>query len=235
MEIYDFGFTIGWGNPVGAYQKMQRWSRLLIYNSLAVANKFKQCMPLVNGSTIYQPVSWNGHSSSEKKLVRYLMFGQITPSKGHREVLQAMAANKQKYLPVFGLHIMGPCENKIYLEELHQIVHENNLHNEVQIETGFFVKEAIMPLYEVLLVASRSEAFGRVIVEANKAGLKVVVKNCGGAPELINETNGLLYNTEEELRLILSGEKKIPEGPLKMNYNEANEMKKLKHLLNEII
>jgi glycosyltransferase involved in cell wall biosynthesis len=92
-----------------------------------------------------------------------------------------------------------------------------------------------MPFYEVLIVASRSEAFGRVIVEAHKAGLQVVVKNSGGAPELVNETNGLLYSTEEELVLILAGEKKIPEGPSLMNYNEESEIKKLKNQLIEIL
>ncbi len=231
----DFGFKIGWGNPAGAYQKMQRWSRLIICNSQAVTTRFQQLMPDACICNLYQPVSWKGNYTTEIKTAKFLMFGQITPSKGHWEVLQAMVANKQKSLPVAGLHIKGPCENKTYLDELYQLVRENNLQDDVHIETGFFVKEAIMPQYEVLLVASRSEAFGRVIVEANKAGLKAVVKNCGGAPELVNETNGLLYNTEAELQLILAGEKKMPEGISNMNYSEAEEIEKLKQLLNEII
>jgi glycosyltransferase involved in cell wall biosynthesis len=231
----DFGFKIGWGDPLSAYKKMQQWSRLIICNSQAVADKFQKQMPAAGICTVYQPVSWKGNHTTGEKPAKYLMFGQITPSKGHREVLQALALNRQKGFSSGGLHIKGPCQDQVYLEALQQIVTANNLQDEVKIETGYFVAEELVPLYKVLLVASRSEAFGRVIVEANKAGLKVVVKNSGGAPELVNETNGLLYNTEAELCLILSGEKKIPEGTATINYDEAKEIEKLKHLLKGIL
>ena len=231
----DFGFKIGWGNLPAAYKKMQQCSRLIICNSQAVATKFRQLMPATRICAIYQPVSWKGKNTTEKKLAKFLLFGQITASKGHNEVLQALAVNKQKKLSCGGLHIMGPCQNKLYLHQLQQTVLENNMQDEVKIETGFFVAEAIMPLYDVLLVASRSEAFGRVIVEAQKAGLQVVVKNSGGAPELINETNGLLYNSEAELAQILSGQKEMPQAPVIINYSEAKEIEKLKQLLSEIL
>lgn len=231
----DFGFKIGWGKPARAYKKMQQWSRLIICNSQAVARKFQQWMPAARICTAYYSVSWKGNNVTGKKLAKFLLFGQIAPSKGHKEVLRTLAINKQKQLSSGGLHIKGPCENKKYLDELQQMVIENHLQDEVNIEPGYFVKEEVMPLYEVLLVASRSEAFGLVIVEALKAGLKVVVKNSGGAPELVNETNGLLYSSEEELGLILSGVKKMPEGPVTMNYSEEKEIEKVKNLLNELL
>jgi glycosyltransferase involved in cell wall biosynthesis len=231
----DFGFSIGWGKQARAYEKMQQWSRLIICNSKAVAKKFQQLMPAARMYHAYQPVSWKGNNSTEKKLAKFLVFGQISPSKGHREILQALAVNKQKNISSGGLHIKGPCENKEYLEELKQMVLENHLQDEVKIVSDYFVAEELMPMYDVLIVASRSEAFGRVIVEAIKAGLKVVVKNSGGAPELLNETNGLLYSSEEELGLILSGIKKLPEGPSSMNYIEEKEIEKLKNLLKELL
>ena len=230
----DFGFKIGWGNQKWAYKKMQQWSQLIVYNSFAVANKFKLYIPSVKFCSIYQPVTWHGNIYCEKKIAKFLIFGQITPSKGQKEVLLAMAANKKNNLPSNRLHIKGPCENQTYLEELNQIIRDNNLQESVQIETGFFNKAEIMPMYEVLIVPSRSEAFGRVIVEANKAGLKVLVKNCGGAPELVNETNGLLYNTEDELKSILSGQKELIEGPCCLNYSESEEIEKIKDILNKI-
>jgi glycosyltransferase involved in cell wall biosynthesis len=230
----DFGFSVGWGQTEKAYQQMQNWSRLIICNSKAVATKFRQLMPRIRVEHIYYPVSWRGNAGGGKKLAKFLIFGQIAPAKGHKEVLQALARNKVKNLSCGGLHIKGPSENKEYLQELQQIVKEKQLNKEVKIEPGFFVAEELMPLYEVLLVASRSEAFGLVIIEAIKAGLKVVVKNRGGAPELVNETNGLLYDTEEELSPILSGIKKLPEGPSFLNYTEEMEIEKLKRLLNEL-
>lgn len=229
----DFGFQIGWGNPQKAFAKMEAWSSLIICNSDAVANKFKALMPAADLQRLYQPVSWHGVTFySKKKPASFLMFGQITPSKGHREVLHAIASLKEQQKKTdLTLHIKGPCENKDYLLELQQFIAAHKLEDQVQIETGFFKKEEVMPMYEVLIVASQAEAFGRVIVEANKAGLRVIVKNSGGAPELINETNGLLYNTKNDLMQILSGETAMPTAEIKLNYNEQEEIQKLKILL----
>lgn len=230
----DFGFYIGNGKISKAYKRMQQWSKLVICNSDAVANKFKALLPAVPVHRIYQPVSWQPKVQTViTKEASYLMFGQIAPSKGHKEVLEAVAASAKAGISV-QLHIKGPCENPDYLKSLHTYIKAHALEEYVKIETGFFVKEEEMPKYDVLIVASRSEAFGRVIVEANKAGLRVVVKNSGGAPELVNETNGLLYRTTEELCAIFSGRKAMPEAAIRFNYNEEAELKRLRNLLSSI-
>ncbi len=229
----DFGFRIGWGKPHVAYRKMEKWSRLIICNSEAVTNKFRALMPAAAVKRLYQPVSFSAKPEvAGKKVARFLMFGQITASKGHRQVLEAIAELKQtKHMTDISLHIKGPCENKVYLDELFRFIAVHGLQEQVKIETGFFQKEEVMPLYEALIVASQSEAFGRVIVEANKAGLRVIVKNSGGAPELINETNGILYKDSNELMQILSGEIQLPTVEIKQNYNEEQEIQALKNWL----
>lgn len=228
----DFGFTTGWGNEKTSLRWMQQSSKLIIGNSQAITRKFQQLMPAANIKTIYQPVSWNAiEEISAMKQARFLMFGQLIASKGHKEVLAAMLANKQAGKPLHTLHIKGPSEIKSYLEELQQFVEQNNLQQYVQIEAGYFKKETIMPQYEVLIVASHSEAFGRVIVEANKAGLRVLVRNSGGAPELINESNGLLFNSEIELAAVLCGERRFPDTAIHSNYSEAAELQTLTELL----
>jgi len=230
----DFGFSIGNGDAATAYTNMQQWSKLIICNSDAVTKKFRTLLPAVPVERIYQPVSW--HVSAQQPAAteaEYLMFGQIVASKGHPEVLEAMALSAKEGHRV-QLHIKGPCEDPVYLKRLHQLITTHGLTEQVKIETGFFVKEEEMPKYKVLLVASRSEAFGRVIVEANKAGLRVVVRNSGGAPELVNETNGLLYTTTEELSAIFSGKTMLPDTGIRFNYNEATELQRLHHLLASI-
>jgi glycosyltransferase involved in cell wall biosynthesis len=215
----DFGFSIGNGNPVYGYKKMQEWSKLIICNSDAVTKKFRLLLPSVPVERIYQPVSWRLCATETAATeAQYLMFGQIVASKGHMEVLEAIALSAKEGHRV-QLHIKGPCEDTVYLERLHQLITTHGLNEQVKIEKGFFVKEEEMPKYKVLIVASRSEAFGRVIVEANKAGLNVIVRNCGGAPELVNETNGLLYTTTEELSAIFSGKIMLPDSDIRVNYN----------------
>ena len=230
-----FGFKIGWGNQQWGFRRMQQWSKLIIGNSEAVAKHFSKLIPGANVRRLYQPVSWNATSVIVPgKVANFLMFGLITPSKGHLEVLQAIVAIKEKQQAVPNLHIKGPCENNTYLNELIQFISRHQLEGQVAIETGFFKKEEVMPMYGALIVASGFEAFGRVIVEANKAGIRVIVKNSGGMPELINETNGIVYNDVEELMDILSGKKSLPNTVIRQQYNEADEIQQLKTWLTAI-
>lgn len=231
----DFGFTTGWGNEKISLKWMQLSSKLFIGNSKAISNKFAKLMPKASTATIYQPVSWNSLETDVKvKQARFLMFGQLDPSKGHKDVLQAIVVNKQNGKPLHSLHIKGPCEIKAYLEELQQIVQHHDLKDFVKIEVGYFKKEEVIPQYDVLIVASQSEAFGRVIVEANKAGLRVLVRNTGGAPELLNESNGLLFSNQEELEAALCGERTFPYSDIFCNYTESTEIQKLTDLLNKV-
>jgi glycosyltransferase involved in cell wall biosynthesis len=228
----DFGFTTGWGHENASLSWMQSSSKLIIGNSIAISAKFANFMPHANIATIYQPVSWiSSKQAVATSQARFLMFGQLVPSKGHLDVLQAMLANKQAGKPMHILHIKGPSEIKSYLTELQQFVEENDLKAFIHIEVGYFKKEEIMPLYEVLIVASKAEAFGRVIVEANKAGLRVLVRNSGGAPELVNDSNGLLFSNQSELAAALCGERTFPNTLMLSNYNESEEIRKLNKLL----
>jgi glycosyltransferase involved in cell wall biosynthesis len=228
----DFGFTTGWGYEKPSLWWMQKSSKLIIGNSKTISKKFQQLMPKATIETIYQPVSWPAtESTAATKQARFLMFGQLVASKGHKDVLQAMLTNKQAGKPLYPLHIKGPSEIKSYLDELQQFVAQNDLQAYVQIEVGYFKKETIMPQYEVLIVASQAEAFGRVIVEANKAGLRVLVRNSGGAPELINESNGLIFNSQSELAAALCGERTFPDTAIRSNFYEAAELQTLTTLL----
>lgn len=231
----DFGFRIGLGEPGKAYRNMQQWSRVIVCNSKAVAAKYSQLMPAAKILVNYQPVSWKASGLIQAKKGRFLMFGQITASKGHLDVIKAMQLNKENGKQVYPLHIIGPCENVGYYEELLQVIASAGLQDRVTIERGFFEKETVLPQFEVLIVASRSEAFGRVIVEAGKAGLRVMVRNSGGAPELINHTNGLLYNNQQELAAVLSGEQQLPSGELVMNYSEEAAINELKQTLSALV
>ncbi len=228
----DFGFTIGFGKKERAFRWMQK-SKLIIANSKAILNKFKTLLPTTNNTCIYQPISVNEFSNSGIKLASYLMFGQLVASKGHLEVLQALKKSNYTSNEML-LHIIGPCEDKDYLTLLSDYIKKNDLVNNVKIETGFFIKENVMPKYQYLIVGSKAEAFGRVIVEANKMGLKVIARNSGGAAELINETNGLLFKTENELISIFNNEIKMPTTEIKFVYNEQDEIEKLKGYLDSI-
>ena len=226
----DFGFSIGGGNRKRALRWMNRSSKLIIGNSEAVAEKFRTLLPSAIVKRLYQPVSFFLKTGTklytEEKA--YLMFGQLIPSKGHMQVLEALQILKgSDNINGITLRIAGPAENDKYPETLFLYIAEHRLEAYVKITPGYFKKEEILPGYKALIVSSEAEAFGRVVIEAGKAGLKVIVKNSGGSPELVNDTNGVLYNTTEELSRILSGEIKLPSADTVFNYDEEEEMNKL--------
>lgn len=231
----DFGLDIQNGPVKDIFKKMDLWSRFIICNSDAVAKKFKILMPKAQVRYLYQPVSFEvTNKKNVEKLSSFLMFGQIAPGKGHHEVLQALNMVKKRGTNLT-LHIIGPCENQLYLNELSQYINQHDLEEQVVIKIGFFSKEDVLPFYRTLIVASKSEAFGRVIVEANKAGLTVIVKNAGGAPELINNTNGFLYNTALELANLISAGLLLPASQMRFNYDENREVDKLKVWITEML
>lgn len=226
----DFGFSIGNGNKQMAYRQIQK-SKLVICNSNAVCKKYQSVLPRADVRTLYQPVSSKQTPGSVQRNDAYLMFGQITPSKGHLEVLQALAFNKEQGKHVAKLIIKGPCENKYYFHQLLSFAKKHQLENYVSVEEGFFNNDETITSCKALIVASSAEAFGRVIMEAVKANVKVIVKNSGGAPELINESNGILYHSFEELTDILAGNIALPTIQSTSVYDESSEINKLKDWL----
>lgn len=215
----DFGFKIGFGDSKYAYKKMSLWSSLIICNSSAVANKFEKLIFKVPFHINYQSVSWHLESLPQKKTA-YLMFGEIRPSKGHLEVIEAMGNNIKNGKKIFPLEIFGPCNTKIYYDELISKINELELSDYIKIRVGYFSKYSIIPNYKYLIMASTCEAFGRVVVEAIKSDVKIIAKNSGALPEHINECNGVLYNNNRELQGILSGDSSIPSCKNYLNYNE---------------
>jgi glycosyltransferase involved in cell wall biosynthesis len=227
----DFGFSIG----KRALNSMNDWSRLIVCNSEAVKQKFKQQLPTAKIERIYQPVSWK----VTPKIIDYclpvekfLMFGQIVPSKGHMEVIEAFGKIHQSHGSL-KLDIKGPG-NDSYIQKLQSYIDDHHLRDVVSIEKGYFDKEQVLPAYEVLIVASDHEAFGRVIIEAHKAGVKTIVKNTGGAPELVNSSNGFVYDDVDELSMILSGKIPLNNEIIRLAYDEKEEVERLVVMLKEI-
>lgn len=230
----DFGFSIGWGFEKYAIFWMNYSSKLIICNSNATLNKFKIANQLYKIHKIYQPVSWNPLSEPYEKIADFIMFGQIISSKGHLEVLRVLAECKKKNKTLPTLHIKGPCNDLKYLNNLKIFIKENHLEKNVMIYDKHFTKEKELPKYKSLIMSSSCEAFGRVIIEAIKAGLYVIVKDIGGGRELVNETNGIVYANKAELENILTNSLPLMQKNINLNYDENNEIKKLKFLLHSI-
>lgn len=167
-----------WRNNIGENQKLQ-----LLYN-------------IVNHN---EPENLQGREDLKEKEVskKLLMLGQVSPGKGHFEAVEAICKLRDEIKDV-SLDIIGNAPDEMYLNSLKKYIEGINMQKYVKVLTPVPNPYKIFGRYRALLMCSRQEAFGRVTVEALKAGLPVIGRNTGGTPEIIEDgVNGFLYDDKD--------------------------------------
>lgn len=194
----DFGARFLFG------KKAKRWYLLksdkLICVSKAVADAVLGKLPQ-NAKVIYNGVK-------EPKRIRKVcelkpnfrlgIVGNIDISKQQDLGIKYMADIVKKY-PQATLHIVGD-KNCPYKNYLHKLVKELHLENSVIFEG--FVKDIdmIYNKFDILLMCSRSEGFGRVTIEAILRKIPVIGLDRGGTSELIEEgVTGFKFKNSNEV------------------------------------
>lgn len=128
-----------------------------------------------------------------KKVVLGLV-GVINPIKNQEEailtLINLMIAHQDVSLSLYG-NISDPA----YYRRLIDLIDRQGLNKKVHFRGFTNNKHDIYGEIDILLMCSRSEAFGRVTVEAMAYGIPVVGYNHAGTAELIRHNeNGFLYN-----------------------------------------
>jgi glycosyltransferase involved in cell wall biosynthesis len=114
--------------------------------------------------------------------------GRLVKAKDHETLIQAFAYIKP-HCPNAKLIIMGQGELEIPLKKLIESLH---LTHDIMM-TGY-VDQAFryMKLFDVFLLPSLKEAFGRVLLEAMIAKIPVIAAKTHGIPEVIDHTGMLV-------------------------------------------
>lgn len=142
--------------------------------------------------------------------IKFLIVGNISPLKGQHIAVEAM-----QYLKSFECHlnIVGQGDQVPLLKLAGALNVEDRIH-------FFGHVNDISEIYnsgDVLLMCSKSEAFGRVTAEAMANGLPVIGFNGGATKELIsNGETGLLYEGEakelaDKMKIFIKDPVKIQE------------------------
>ncbi|MFA7272888.1 MAG: glycosyltransferase family 4 protein [Crocinitomicaceae bacterium] len=131
------------------------------------------------------------------------IIGRISEKKGQRFVAEAILALKNKgihlELVIFGSATVNDEADKKYAEELKDFVDQNDLNQLIH-----FVdyKEDVHQFYnsiDVFVLASHSETYGMVTIEAMLSGVPIIATNSGGTPEILNNGKwGRLYKYENQ-------------------------------------
>ncbi len=141
-------------------------------------------------------------SEPEKFTVKAL--GALRPIKGYNLLIRAFAdfaADKENVI----LEIGGEGAEK---NNLQQLIEELGMADKIML-TGQIKREAIMGFYNgtsVFVCSSKTETFSVVTAEALCCGIPVIATRCGGPEDMVNESNGVLVdvNNQKQLELALN-------------------------------
>ncbi|WP_100065702.1 glycosyltransferase [Miniphocaeibacter massiliensis] len=196
------------------------------------------CTPIVTNTEEYKVVKEN----FDEEGYRIVSTGNLKKDKGFRELINAFAiAFKDKRAT---LNIFGEGPDKSYLQEL---IKELSLQDKVFLR-GFKSKKDLAKEYNdsnLFVLASYTETFGKVYIEAMCCGLPVITTNNGGSEQFIEEFNGIIANKGDikdlanKLILMYNNrykfEKTIISDYAESNFSETASINELKKIYSAVL
>jgi glycosyltransferase involved in cell wall biosynthesis len=177
-------------------------SRVVIVNSKAVGDFYSRYISPENIRIIYpfveappgdgvQPALGNEFRQS-----RLILLGSYQPGKGQMMAIRALKQLVDQHVKA-ELVLAGFVGDPAYFEALKRATSEFHLEKLISFQAHRTDPGSIMANGDIILMCSRSEAFGLVTVEGMKMGKPIIGARAGATPELIQEGyNGLLYEPE---------------------------------------
>lgn len=179
----DFGAYYLWGKSSKKRHLLK--SSKIIYVSNAVANETTDGIP-PNGKVIYNGVKKPNTVKSKTCFDRNLrlgVVGYIDKSKQQDLAIRYIAKIVAKY-PDISLHIIGDRKGP-YKTYIYSLVNKLNLENHVIFHGFINGEDNIYDKFDVLLMCSKNEGFGRVTIEAMRRNIPVIGYDAAGTSELI--------------------------------------------------
>jgi lipopolysaccharide heptosyltransferase II len=184
-----FSYVMGWAKRVIALSNVI--ARHMIDDFGTPNDRIK----LVPRSVDLEKFQYINPAEKRKDEFNVGIIARITPLKGHLHFIKAMA-RVAKAAPRLKIWIVGdaPSSKEAYKEQLQVLVKRLGLaHCTEFLGTQRDIPAILMHLDLVVLATTTHEAFGRVIVEAQAAGVPVVATEVGGVIDIIEDgSNGLL-------------------------------------------
>lgn len=152
---------------------------------------------------VYQAVELTGevshHIRSDRRYTLSLV-GSFDPNKGQLELLEALTVVRQKGADLH-CYLVG-ADSGEYTKQVKQYISLHALESMVTIVDYTSTPLDYFRLADVALVCSKSEAFGRVTIEAFKCGVPVIASDVGANVELVRDGyNGYLYKKGDKMDL----------------------------------
>lgn len=139
---------------------------------------------------------YNGEKPKRKQGFRFISAAGLNAGKGMDVLLKAFAEVVGSGSDLPYMTIMGDGDQ---MESLVKLRDELGLKDCVEF-TGSYVRPEFadrLKQSDCFVLASRSETFGIVYIEAMAAGVPVIATGCGGPEDFVDETNGLIVPVDD--------------------------------------
>lgn len=194
----DFGFEFFYG-----FEESMKFindnSDFVFTNSKATLNYFKKYIDnkKLDYSYAYIEIDKNKLKTNtriykRKKSLKLILTGGILPTKGQDIAAKAISSLIKKELDV-ELILLGPRYDQDYYEKICNYIENNNLTNSIS-----FIDYVDNPLSyvnqaDIVLMCSKSEAYGRVTIEGMALKKTIIGTNSGATKELLQNNEKVLY------------------------------------------
>ena len=152
-------------------------------------------------TTLYDGVDFKDFSvKSENKLIdnklKLVMVGGICRTKGQHIAIKALSLLPEDIKNNISLDFIGWCDT-LTMISLKTLIGYLGLSSQINFLGSREKVANILLDYNVGLMCSKCEGFGRVTAEYMYAGLGIIASDTGASPELIaDKQNGLLFNRD---------------------------------------
>ena len=167
---------------------------------LAINNMINLNNNLIVIPNMYSGIFHYSNVKKDKEIFQFISVGSLIDRKRHAFTISCF--NKAfKGMPNAKLIIIG--DGELYGDLKKQII-ANDLTGKVEL-IGQMSREEIKAMFHycsVFVLNSSYETFGVVYIEALACGLPVIATKNGGADCIVNETNGILIDVDNEDQLI---------------------------------
>jgi glycosyltransferase involved in cell wall biosynthesis len=181
--------------PKLSYRLMRWLAPVCLANSQATLEHFQARLPGVTLRRIRYAVETPQQpapSNFTSHLFRMILLGGRVPSKGQAQAVAALGLLASARVDTV-LHLVGRGDPS-YETELKALAAKLGVADRLRLLPFHPEPFQLLSESDVALMCSRSEAFGRVTIEAMKSGTPVVGAASGATPELIRHGwNGYLY------------------------------------------
>jgi glycosyltransferase involved in cell wall biosynthesis len=129
------------------------------------------------------------------------LIGRIEEPKGQHLLIDAILLLRSRGLDIRGI-LIGNAMNQDYYESLRTSVRSANDPESICFFGFHPHPHAIMHCFDIVVLTTRRETFGLVLIEAMNAGTAVIGSNAGGVKEIIDdEKTGLLFQSGDSASL----------------------------------